>query len=182
MPDDRVFIDPTQLNAVNMFNIVLVDNAQDFISWGIKDDTGSNYNHATTQRSPNLLDCQEAGSLFKTVPTETYMVPANILKIWQINNLTSDEWNMLNNAVAVDLAAPWYKRVYNYLGILGQFFRIPWFSFPGTYFCSQRVAKYLRIMPRFAAVLPANISPGFEDAFFVAHPELMTCAGFWWDD
>lgn len=179
---DMKYVDPTELPALNMFNVILVDNLQDFISWGIKADTSSNYNHSETQRTPNLVDCQEMGSLFKTVPIKQYMIKENILKIWQINNLTADEWNLLNTAVQNDLKGPWYKRFYNYLGIVGQFTGLTWISFPGTCFCSQRVAKYLRMLPRFASVLPENVSPGFEDSFFMSHPELMTCAGFWWSD
>ena len=175
------WIDPTKLSPTNMFNVILV-NSEEPISDGIKLDTNSRYNHSMTQRSPNLFDCQEMGSLFKTVPASSYMNNSNMIKIWQINNLTPGEWIALNEAVLEDLNAPWYKKVYNYLGIVGQFFHLPWISFPGTYFCSQRVAKYLRLLPRFASVLPENVSPGFEDAFFTAHPELMTCLGYWFSD
>ncbi len=180
--DSRKFIDPTQLSPIKMFNIVLVNSSRDFVSWGIKSDTNSNYNHAMTQRSPLLLDCQEMGSLFKTVPTKQYMVPANILKVWSIDNLTIEEWEMLYNAVSKDLNGPWWTKVYDYLGIVGQFLGLSWISMPGTYFCSKRVCKYLRLLPRFASLLPENVSPGFEDTFFNAHPELVSCVGYWWED
>lgn len=165
-----------------MFNIMLVNNSRDFVSWGIKDDTASNYSHAGTQRTPLGFDSQEMFQLFKNVPIKNYMIPSNMLKFWSINNLTQEEWQMLNSAVQADLDAPWYKKIYNYIGIIGQFTKFTWISMPGTYFCSQRVAKYLRMLSRFSAVLPENVSPGFEDAFFNAHPELVTCIGYWFSD
>jgi len=173
------FVDPASFNPIDLFNIVLV-NSENIIGDGIKLDTGANYGHVMTQRSIATLDSQDM--VFHTVPLKNYMINSNRLKFWKINNLTEEEWQILNKAVEADLALPWYKRFYNYLGIVGQFTRLTWISFPGLCFCSQRVAKYLRLLPRFAAVLPENVSPGFEDAFFTAHPELMTCAGYWWQD
>lgn len=174
------FIDPSTFNPIDLFNIVLVDGNQDFIDDGIKLDTSSNYNHAMTQRTVAMVDSQ--GTLFQKVSLKNFMVAQNRLKFWKINNLTHEEWVILNKAVIDDLALPWWKRFYNYLGIVGQFTTWRWISFPGLYFCSERVAKYLRLLPRFAAVLPENVSPGFEDSFFTAHPELMTCVGYFWQD
>lgn len=178
--ENPIFVDPSTFNPIDLFNIVLVNNSQDFISWGIKGDTGANYNHAMIQRTVASVDSQE--TLFQNVPIKNYMIKSNMLKFWQINNLTETEWQILNKAVLADLALPWWKRFYNYLGIFGQFSRLTWISCPGTFFCSQRVAKYLRLLPRFASVLPENVSPGFEDTFFIAHPELMTCIGYYWED
>lgn len=174
------YVDPASFNPIDLFNIVLVDNSQDFISWGIKDDTASNYNHAMTQRSVAMVDSQDM--FYHSVPLKKYLIPANKLKFWQIKDLTEDEWQLLNKVVLADLNAPLWQRFYNYLGIVGQAVKLPWISFPGLRFCSQRVAIQMRNIPRIAAVLPENVSPGFEDAFFTSHPELFTCAGYWWSD
>jgi hypothetical protein len=104
------------------------------------------------------------------------------LKFWRINNLTPDEFNLINNAITADLAKPWWNRMYNYLGLLGQALHIPGISMPGQDICSQRDASYLRLLPRLAAIFPEHPSPADIDSISVANPSLMTCIGYWWQD
>lgn len=179
-PTDKIWVDPTTFNPLNLFVIVLLDGERDFEDWGIKADTNSNWNHAMTQR--NLLTFDSQYTLFQRVPIKGYLNSSNMLKFWTVNNITPEEWIVLNNAIESDLNSPWWKRLYNYLGILGQFLKQDWISMPGTNFCSQRVAKYLRLLPRFNAILPENVSPGFENNLFTTHPELVTCIGYFWQD
>lgn len=181
MPNNPTYVDPSKFNPINLFKVVLNDDRQGLVGWVIKDDTASNYAHSMTLRKIGIVDSQEM--FFSERPLSAYQKPSNMLKFWSIKNLTSDEWNILDTAIRNDLNKPFWQRFYNYLGVLGQ--ATPWtrwISFPGTYFCSQRTDSYLRLLPRFAAVLPVNVSPGYEDTFFTAHPELMVCDGYCWQD
>ena len=180
MPNNQVFVDPSLFNPINLFVIMLVDGRQSIPAWAIKWDTGGNYNHTATIRKAGLVDSQDM--FFHEVSLNKYMVSGNMLKFWVIKDLTIDEWNIINTAIQNDINLPPWKRFYNYLGIVGQFLRLPWISFPGTYFCSERVSKYLRLIPRLDSILPENVSPAFDDTVFVNHPELMICLGYWWQD
>jgi hypothetical protein len=174
------FIDPETFYPVNLFVIVLVDDRHNVIGGLIKQDTGGNYNHIGTIHKPMTIDSQDM--FFHERPLQDYMTSENMLKFWIIKNLKNYEWAILNNAIEQDLRKPFWQRFYNYLGIVGQALRLPWISFPGTYFCSQRVSKYLRLTPRIASILPENVSPVFDDTFFINHSDLFTCLGYWWSD
>lgn len=176
-----VFVDPTTFSPTNLMMTVLVNDFRGGIGWVIKDDTNSNYCHAMMQRKQNMLVSQNL--IFHEIPIQTYLIPSNMLKFWAINNLTWDEWNIINNAINADLAAPLWNRFYNFLGIVGQALKMPWISMPGQDICSQRDDKYLRLIPRLAAVLPVEPpSPAQLDDVFNAHPQLFTCVGYWWKD
>lgn len=178
--NNKIFIDPATFNPVNLFLTVLVDDLRGGIGWVIKDDTSGNYCHSMNMRKIGYFVSQNL--LFHEIPTNMYLIPSNMLKFWAINNLTSDEWNIINSAIDADLKANLWKRFYNFAGIIGQALRLPWISMPDQDICSQRCAKYLRLLPRLARVIPEHPSPASLDVIFNANPELFTCIGYWWQD
>lgn len=180
-PNNQVFVDPTTFNPTNLMMIVLVNDFRGGIGWVIKDDTNSNYCHAMMQRKQNMFVSQNLW--FHEIPVTDYLVPSNMLKFWSINNLTADEWALINEAITKDLSGSLWSRFYNFPAIVGQALHLPWISMPGQDICSQRDDKYLRLIPRLATVLPVlPPSPADLDNIFNAHPELFTCAGYWWKD
>ena len=178
--NNKVYVDPTTFDPDNLMMIVLVDDLRGGIGWVIKDDTNSNYCHAMLQRKPTMLVSQNLW--FHEIPIATYMQPSLMLKFWKINNLTADEWALMDAAIDADLKAPAWHRFYNFLGIVGQALKQPWISMPGQDICSQRDVKYMRLLPRLSAVLPANPSPAQMDDICNAHPDLFTCVGYFWMD
>lgn len=178
--NNKVFIDPSTFSPVNLLYIILVDDLRGGIGWVIKDDTSGNYCHAALQRKVGSVVSQNL--VLHEIPLSTYLLPSNMLKFWRINNLTSDEWNIINSAIDADLKKPLWNRFYNFLGIFGQALKLPWISMPGQDICSQRDAEYLRLIPRLASVIPEHPSPTSLDTIFNAHPELFSCDGYWWSD
>jgi hypothetical protein len=174
-----VFIDP-KLFLEGEYTIILCNDSQGSLDWFIKWFDKGNYCHAMETRTPMLVCTQN--DMYKEIPLNTYLINSEELKFWRINNLTPDEFTLINNKIDSDLSAPWYKRMYNYLGLIGQGLHLPWVSMPGQDICSQRVAGHLRLLPRLAAVIPEHPSPADLDALFIANPTLFTNIGYYWQD
>ena len=174
-----VFVDPTTF-LPGQLTVILCNDAQGMLGWFIKWYTKGNYCHAMITRKPGWVCTQN--DMYKEFPLQPYLNRSENLKFWRINNLTPDEFNLIDSHITKDLAEPWWRRMYNYLGLVGQALHIPGISMPGQDICSQRVAEYLRMLPRLNAVVTEHPSPADLDAIFTAHPELFTWIGNWWND
>lgn len=174
-----VFIDPTTFKDGEL-TFILCNDAQGMLGWFIKWYTKGNYCHAMLTRKPNWVCTQN--DIYIETPLKNYMIESEGLKFWRINNLTLSEFKMINEAITEDLAKPWWKRTYNYLGLLGQALHMPGISMPGQNICSQRDANYLRLLPRLASVIPVRPSPAQLDTIFRSNPNLFTCIGYFWMD
>ena len=179
MPDTPVFIDPATF-LEGQLTFILCNDAQGMLGWFIKWYTKGNYCHAMLTRKPMWICTQN--DLYKEIPIAGYLTNSEGLKFWRINNLTPGEFSLINDKITADIAAPWWRRMYNYLGLLGQALHIPGISMPGQDICSQRVASYLRLLPRLQWIIPSNPSPADLDRIFTANPSLMTCIGYYWQD
>lgn len=58
-----------------------------------------------------------------------------------IEVLVSDNYNeareIIQNDIFRDLEVPWWRKRYDWLGILGQKFRVPWLNLPWSWYCSE---------------------------------------------
>ena len=174
-----IFVDPTTFPE-GQLTFILCNDAQGMMGWFIKWYTKGNYCHAMLTRKPDWVCTQN--DMFKEIPLAGYLVNSEGLKFWTINNLTPDEFTLINNAITADLVKPWWNRMYNYLGLVGQALHLPWISMPDQNICSQRDASYLRLLPRLDVIIPAHPSPADLDTIFTANPNLMTCIGYWQKD
>ena len=179
MPDTPIIIDLTTFKVGDL-TFILCNDANGMLGWFIKWYTKGNYCHAMISRKPGWVCTQN--DMFKEVPLSDYLTNTEGLKFWRIIGLTPDEFTLINSKIDADLNAPWYKRMYNYLGLFGQALHIPGISMPGQDICSQRDAEYLRLLPRLALVIPEHPSPAQLDSIFVSNPNLMTCIGYYLQD
>lgn len=179
MDNTPVFVDPLKFVPRQIY-IMLCNDAQGMLGWFIKWFTKGNYCHAAIIRRPGFVCTQN--DFYREVPIQTYLINSEGLKFWVINNLTDAEFNLINAAIYTDLEKPWYRRMYNYLGLVGQALHVPGISMPGQDICSQRDAEYLRLLPRLAAVVPEHPSPADLDLIFRNNPLLFTNIGYWWQD
>lgn len=180
--DDRKYIDPTTFTADDLPIIVLKDDLQTFLGWGIKDRTGGNYCHAEILWKPNELVSQ--GWLFGTIPLANEMKPSNILKFWRIKNMTPGDKLAIMSAISDRIQRPWYKRGYDFIGtFIGQLTGVRWLRTPGLDYCSEEVDDdYISQVPRTKGTVPNLPNPVDLDTAFNAHPDLYECLGFWWSD
>lgn len=178
-PTNPNFVDPTTFKDGDL-TFILCNDAQGMLGWFIKWYTKGNYCHAMIMRRPGFVCTQN--DTYKELPLKNYLINSEGLKFWRINNLTPAEFNLINVAITKDLSAPWWRRMYNYLGLVGQALHVPGISMPGQDICSQRDAEYLRLLPRLASIIPEHPSPADLDSIFRAYPKLMTCIGYFWMD
>jgi hypothetical protein len=182
MPDNPQYnwVDPTLIEADGQVVIVLVDDRRGFFSWFIKAHESGNYNHAMFMVKRGMLATQ--ANVFKEVPVLEYMKDGVFLKLWRIKNTTPDEVAAIIGAINKTLALPWWKRSYDFLGLLGQSFRfLHWMQIPGWYFCSEIVSAFLRLSWRFDW-LPKEPSPSDLDRIFKQHQNDIEVLGYWFSD
>ena len=166
-------------NPLNLLNLILVHSyINDEEAWIIQEDTHGPWNHAFLQRENGLAVSQNI--LFNEIPLNVYAKAGNILGFWSIVNLTTEEWEIINEAITADLKGPIWNRFYNFINLIGQALRQYWISMPGQNICSQRMAKYLRLLPRLRGIVPPDPSPVDLGNIFQANPGLFNFVGYWW--
>jgi len=173
---EKKFIDP---NTITDFPVVvLVDDLRGFVGWGIKTHTKGNYNHVMTLYRPGY--CASQGFwMYADVPLKKYLRPGIMLKFWALKGCSAEIKRQIIDKNTADLKLPWWRRGYDYLGILGQATGIKWVQTPWKHFCSEAVAEDLRLDPKLREVIPERPSPADLDRIFEAHPEYFECAGYW---
>jgi hypothetical protein len=155
MTENR-FINPVDIPDQDLPLIVLSDFSSGIIQSLIKIRTNSEFSHIMVMNREGFFASQ--GNMFSEAPLTRYMKTGNRLKFFKIKNLTEEERFILSKKMEDDLTAPWWKRLYDYPGILGQAFNIRWFNSPFRAYCSERVAAWLRVLPRFNKI-PVHPSP-----------------------
>lgn len=180
MAENRVFLDPQEFTEKDLPIVVLVDDLRGGLGFLIKEHTSGNYNHAMIMVKPGKVVTQN--NLLKELDIKDYLKSYKMLKFWSIKNLTKDEKRILCSTIAIDLSKPWWERLYDYVGIFGQAIKIPVIQWPWAKYCSESVAGYLRLIPRFVSWLSRVPNPSEMDAVFKKHPADVEVKGYWWSD
>lgn len=157
-------INPKKIKKEAFPLFVLSDDLRGFFSLGIRIHSEGNYSHIMSMTIPSYFDTQ--GFLFKRVKVEKYMTGRHRLKFWQPRGLTGTEKLKVIEAIEKDLKAPWWERKYDVLGVIGQLFRIRWINNPFTYYCSERIAKYARLIDWLKDKIPLRPSPSKINRIF----------------
>ncbi len=173
---NKKFVNPYRFKDDDLPLIVLSTHSSGFIQWLIKFKTKSNWNHIMLQLNKGRFVSQ--GNTFSSIPLDRYMTKYSRLKFWRIKELPFSQKNKLADLVNKDLKSPWWKRRYDYLGIIGQAIGIKQVNNPNTMYCSERVAKYLR---KILDGIPAHPSPEDLNKIFKKHKRFEV-AGYWWAD
>lgn len=174
------FIDPYELLTSQLPVFILCDNLRDFIGWSIKAHTSGNYSHCVVMINPYKVVSQDVVLNERLI--DSYRSEKYVLKFYQIKNITEDEKQLITNAVKDDLNKPWYKRFYDVVGFVGQAFDIYKLQLPSLNYCSENVAKYMRLIPRIALWLPKEVSPSKINDLCKQHPEDVELLGYWIKD
>lgn len=175
--DDRKFIDPAELRATDLPFIILVDDLRGFIGWAIKWHCNGNYNHIMTATELNFVESQ-GFFMYEKIKLERYLKPGLMLKFWKIK-LNRDEIELFNKRISEDLKQPWYRKLYDFPGILGQALRIRFLQSPFQSYCSERVANELRVIPRIKNLIPVRSSPAMLNITFNQYPDVFDCVGYY---
>lgn len=177
----KVYVDPKLFKESELPVIVLTDDLRGFIGWAIKAHTKGNYGHVFIMHTPGLCVSQDFGG-FREKKIEKYMVNSIMLKFWRIKNLNSVERAAILLAVDMRIKLPRWKRMYDYLGLVGQFFHIRQIQNPWKLYCSEQVkVDYLDPIERTHTVNFGRPSPSDLDRIFIEHPDIFEVAGYWWN-
>ena len=93
--------------------------------------------------------------------------------------MSENKKKKLLKLIEKDLSAPWWRRRYDFLGIVGQLLRIRWIQSPWAKYCSERVAGYLRKVLKMA--IPVRRTPSEINAIFKKH-QRMIIYGYYFSD
>ena len=125
---------------------MLTDNLRSFISWGIRKHTHGNYSHIGLIVHPKMFASQL--TTFREVPVEKYMKRYYRLKFYGLK-ANEETKQLIIQRVEKILSLPFYKRIYDYLGILGQFLRFRKLQNPFAYYCSEIITDILEPFHKF---------------------------------
>jgi hypothetical protein len=173
----KKFINPYKLKSDDMPLIVFVDNANNFISWAIKWHTSGIYNHAMAMVNPGEFVSQDPTGLNR-VPLDKYVRKGCKLKFVSLS-VGQELKNKVVREMVKDAELPWYKTMYDFLGILGQFLRIKKIQKPYKYYCSERIIKYLKIVD---PGIKVGYSPEKLNEYMKTKPSIYELKGYWFKD
>ena len=155
----RKIINPLKdLKEEHLPIFVFFDDVRSFVSWLIRSHTKGNYNHVAMMVHLGKVASQTFGT-YKEYSIEEYMRPKQILKFWRYKSIVPFEASAIQRKIEAKLSRPWWQRQYDYLGILGQFFKVNWLNNPWQTYCSEDMAECLRIIRPIKDKIPKHPSP-----------------------
>jgi len=141
-----LIIDPYSLDDKDCPIFVQSGDMRSFFSWGIRRRIKSNFNHSMVLWKNGTLVSQ--GSTYKEIGIDEYMNPGQIMKFWICEDITDEERAAILFKIKHELYQKWYKRMYDWPGIIGALFGLRWFNIPMLNYCSERVSNKVRcILP-----------------------------------
>lgn len=158
MPD--VKIDPQNVPCEDVPLVVLVDDRNSFIGFGIKNHSKGCYNHVMIMHKPGRVASMDFSG-FHDRPITDYMRRNLSLKFWKYAAATETQNLRIILECVKHLPSktdPWYKKLYgkfsyDFVGIAGQLFNIRWLQLPWKWYCSEITMKILKT----AKVVPDNV-------------------------
>lgn len=167
--------------------IAFSSNNSGAIEFAINWRTQGDYNHIMWMTKTGIVASQ--GNTYSEVSVERYMKKNSRLKFVQIVGLTAVQKAFIQESIKQKLALPWYKKLYDWFGILGQAIGIEWINTPGLEFCSEDVPQHLKYLAKFMnddnplkkilEDIPRHTSPQKLNEYFKKFPEHFKVYGKW---
>ena len=186
----NVYIDPTKITCGQLPLIVFSDHTSGLIEWLIKWRTKGAYNHIMWMHREGFFASQ--GNTYSEATLARYMKKGNRLKFVRVIGLTPVQRSLIFASISQKLKLPWWRKLYDWTGVLGQAIGWPNLNVPGLDFCSEDVPrplfgllKYLDITDvRYVDIqnIPRHTSPQALNEYMQAHPKTFECVGKWESD
>lgn len=160
--------------------VILIDDKRSFLGFAIKARSGGNYSHIMDMYRPGICATQSPLG-FKDIKISRYLQPQFQVKAWCYEGATDEQKQAWKDIIKLGLKEPWYKRAYDFLGIIGYLIpgklsrkiNIPWLKY-----CSERVAEHLRAV--FNINIPKHSSPVEINKILKKHPKFKVY-GYWFE-
>lgn len=144
--------DPREILQKDMPLIVMSNQGNTLIGAIINLRTDGLYDHAMLSVNQGKFVCQSFTG-YREIPMDQYLVKGSELKFVKMIN-GNDSFNAaFKDSVLARLRLPWYKKLYDFLGIFGQAIGQDWIHTPGLEYCSVDVIRHLK---NAASGLPAT--------------------------
>lgn len=176
------YLNPLAIVEADLPLICFSDDRRGFLGWLIKAHTSGQYSHAMEMVEPHFFASQNFTG-YKKVPIQKYMKPSILLKFYQPKDLSDKKKRQWKKEVEKELAEPWWKRRYDYIGaVVGQILPWQWFrkiNNPWTKYCSERVAGRLRRLLKM--IIPLHRNPSELNAILKMNPKVEVL-GYYFSD
>ena len=159
--------------------LVFADKTYGWIESLIKIRTKGEYNHVMFAIAPDKFASQ--GGTYSTFPFSAYMKKGNRLKFVEIAGLTDLQKAKILESIEKKLGQPWYKKRYDFLGILGQAVGIKKINNPWIDYCSEDVVEHIKYMAKIISytdplkkalvLMPDHGSPQDINDYIKQYPE-----------
>lgn len=124
--------------------LVLFDNLYSPISARIRRHTRGFYSHVGWMYAPQLISSQEFH--LRTKRITDYLEGRNRLKFWHNPLWTEYDRQKVIKEIKRQLALPWWRTRYDWLGIIGHLTGIKWINFPHLDYCSENGGEILSML------------------------------------
>lgn len=184
----NIINDPRTIPQSDLPLLVLCNTTDDLVASAIDIRTKGTYDHAMVCINSGKFCTQ--GFTYSEVPMDGYMKEGVQLKFIKLVN-ANPSFNLLwRNAVLARLSLPWYKKMYDFLGIFGQAIGQPWIHTPGLDYCSVADIQELKVasvnLPNkdnaIIKSIPNESNPQNIDNIADANPDVMTTYGIYLSD
>ena len=177
--------DPRDIPDSDMPLIVFSDNSSGWLEFIIKFRTKGYWNHIMFCRKKGFFVSQ--GNTYSEVGMERYMKKGSELKFIRIIGLTNADRESLLESIEKKLKSKWYRKMYDWVGILGQAIGIKKLNTPGLNYCSEDVTFHLKNIAMFCNKplsdvligIPDHTSPEGMNEYFKSNPECFEVYGKW---
>lgn len=177
--------DPRSIPQSDFPFIVSKGGGIDPISRLIRWRTRSWCEHSMLAINPGKFVWESATSWYGEGPMEKYMIPDTCLKFYQLVNMNPAAYSALRKYVGDRIASPWWHKLYDWVGIMGEALGTPKIHTPGLEYCSVDAIHALESMvtalPAQDDVLINNIpqeeNPGYLDQVMVNYPKVFKLYG-----
>ena len=157
---------------------VLSDKLNSPFSFAVKRHESGFYNHCMWYHRPGYFASQDW--IFHEVPVTQYL-KTHRLKFWTNLGWTKFQRLIIRARIEMALNKPWWKRLYDPVGLVGQALNLNWLQIPGFDICSDK-GRFFRYVDRGYKLahpsppdvnrwLKENKNPGYT-VFAVYDPDL----------
>lgn len=121
---------------------MLTSDLFSFLGWQIRSHTKHGYSHSMTYHKFMTVASQDW--YFEERPLTDYLHgERQRIKMWYAPEWTDNQKEIILSIIDEMLEE---RGKYDWLGIIGQRFHIPWFNFKKRSYCSEQVAKILKMI------------------------------------
>jgi len=158
--------DPRKIPQTDFPLFIFANNSVDLTSFIVTWRTKGTWNHAMLARTQGLFVSQ--AWTYAEFDMARYMKPGVRLRFFTLKNADQTTVTAINGYIAARLKAPWFHKLYDWIGIFGQAIGLPAIHTPGLEYCSVDVVKALKTIAWTLPEIDQNIIAGIPDE---SHPQ-----------